>query len=138
MLFYFVIYNQIWGHVTVTTHSILTIFIMFCSPTPSSFNEWIATTLCPTLISFCFLASLIATWMRSSPSLGIKLAVTPLQVVSYLTTKSSGEQTKTSTSGLNLDMSLPIYPVSDTTIILSTFISSTADTAAWATDSAVP
>ena len=68
--------------------------------------------------------------MRSSPSLGIKLAVTPLQVVSYLTTKSSGEQTKTSTSGLNLDMSLPIYPVSDTTIILSTFISSTADTAA--------
>lgn len=76
--------------------------------------------------------------MRSSPSLGIKLAVTPLQVVSYLTTKSSGEQTKTSTSGLNLDMSLPIYPVSDTTIILSTFISSTAETAAWATDSAVP
>lgn len=68
--------------------------------------------------------------MRSPPSSEIKLAVTPLQVVSYLTTKSCGEQTNTSTSGLNLDISLPIYPVSDTTIILSTFMSSTAETAA--------
>ena len=39
---------------------------------------------------------------------------------------------------MNLDISLPIYPVSDTNIILSTFISRTAETAAYATDSAVP
>lgn len=63
--------------------------------------------------------------------------ITPLEVLSYLTTGNETLQARMGTGGLYLATYLAIFPVSVRTIIKSILRSRTVDTAAEATDSAV-